>query len=256
MGIAQIFGVTMPENFQRPFFSKSISEFWQRWHITLGTWFKDYIFYPVTMSKPMKNLTSSARKKLGNHFGPLLAGSVALFCVWFCNGLWHGSAWNYIFFGMYHFALILAGNIISPAVTATNKKLHINADCFAYRTMQMVRTTILVIIGELFFRAEGLKDGLAMFGKMVTDFSFSTLDSTLMDKLKIDVQDIIIVAVALVIIFVISVLNEKGINIRLSLKKKNIVIRWGLLYALIMFIVIFGAYGKGYVPVDPIYANF
>lgn len=91
MGIAQIFGVTMPENFQRPFFSKSISEFWQRWHITLGTWFKDYIFYPVTMSKPMKNLTSSARKKLGNHFGPLLAGSVALFCVWFCNGLWHGS---------------------------------------------------------------------------------------------------------------------------------------------------------------------
>lgn len=256
MGIAQIFGVTMPENFQRPFFSKSISEFWQRWHITLGTWFKDYIFYPVTMSKPMKNLTSSARKKLGNHFGPLLAGSVALFCVWFCNGLWHGSAWNYIFFGMYHFALILAGNIISPAVTATNKKLHINADCFAYKTMQMVRTTILVIIGELFFRAEGLKDGLAMFGKMVTDFSFSTLDSTLMDKLKIDVQDIIIVAVALVIIFVISVLNEKGINIRLSLKKKNIVIRWGLLYALIMFIVIFGAYGKGYVPVDPIYANF
>lgn len=256
MGIAQIFGVTMPENFQRPFFSKSISEFWQRWHITLGTWFKDYIFYPVTMSKPMKNLTSSARKKLGNHFGPLLAGSVALFCVWFCNGLWHGSAWNYIFFGMYHFALILAGNIISPAVTATNKKLHINADCFAYRTMQMVRTTILVIIGELFFRAEGLKDGLAMFGKMVTDFSFSTLDGTLMDKLKIDVQDIIIVAVALVIIFVISVLNEKGINIRLSLKKKNIVIRWGLLYALIMFIVIFGAYGKGYVPVDPIYANF
>lgn len=256
MGIAQIFGVTMPENFQRPFFSKSISEFWQRWHITLGTWFKDYIFYPVTMSKPMKNLTSSARKKLGNHFGPLLAGSVALFCVWFCNGLWHGSAWNYIFFGMYHFALILAGNIISPAVTATNKKLHINADCFAYRTMQMVRTTILVIIGELFFRAEGLKDGLAMFGKMVTDFSFSTLDSTLMDKLKIDVQDIIIVSVALVIIFVISVLNEKGINIRLSLKKKNIVIRWGLLYALIMFIVIFGAYGKGYVPVDPIYANF
>lgn len=256
MGIAQIFGVTMPENFQRPFFSKSISEFWQRWHITLGTWFKDYIFYPVTMSKPMKNLTSSARKKLGNHFGPLLAGSVALFCVWFCNGLWHGSAWNYIFFGMYHFAFILAGNIISPAVTATNKKLHINADCFAYRTMQMVRTTILVIIGELFFRAEGLKDGLAMFGKMITDFSFSTLDSTLMDKLKIDVQDIIIVAVALVIIFVISVLNEKGINIRLSLKKKNIVIRWGLLYALIMFIVIFGAYGKGYVPVDPIYANF
>ena len=184
MGVAQIFGVTMPENFQRPFFSKSISEFWKRWHITLGTWFKDYIFYPVTMSKPMKNLTSSARKKLGNHFGPLLAGSIALFCVWFCNGLWHGSAWGYIFFGMYHFVLILSGNIIAPAVTAFNKKLHINSECFAYKVFQIVRTCILVVIGEMFFRAERLTTGLSMFGKKVTDFSFSSLNYELMKKLK------------------------------------------------------------------------
>ena len=133
----------------------------------------------------MKNLTSSARKKLGNHFGPLLAGSIALFCVWFCNGLWHGSAWGYIFFGMYHFVLILSGNIIAPAVTAFNKKL-----------------------------------------------------------------------IALAFIFVISVLNEKGICVRGAIAKRNVVIRWVAVYALIMFIIIFGAYGKGYVAVDPIYANF
>lgn len=113
----------------------------------------------------MKNLTSSARKKLGNHFGPLLAGSIALFCVWFCNGLWHGSAWGYIFFGMYHFVLILSGNIIAPAVTAFNKKLHINSECFAYKVFQIVRTCILVVIGEMFFRAERLTTGLSMFGK-------------------------------------------------------------------------------------------
>lgn len=65
IGTARIFGVTMPENFRHPFFSKSISEFWQRWHITLGTWFKDYISYPATMSKPLKSLSLSARKKLG-----------------------------------------------------------------------------------------------------------------------------------------------------------------------------------------------
>jgi predicted membrane protein involved in D-alanine export len=256
MGVAQIFGITMPENFERPFFSKSISEFWKRWHITLGTWFKDYIFYPVTMSKPMKNLTSSARKKLGNHFGPLLAGSIALFCVWFCNGLWHGSAWGYIFFGMYHFVLILSGNIIAPAVTAFNKKLHINSECFAYRVFQIVRTGILVVIGEMFFRAERLTTGLSMFGKMVTDFSFSSLNYELMKKLKIDMHDVMIVLIALAFIFVISVLNEKGICVRGAIAKRNVVIRWAAVYALIMFIIIFGAYGKGYVAVDPIYANF
>lgn len=92
MGVAQIFGVTMPENFQRPFFSKSISEFWKRWHITLGTWFKDYIFYPVTMSKPMKILHlphAKARQPLwsvacGKHSVVLcmvLQRTVARFCV-------------------------------------------------------------------------------------------------------------------------------------------------------------------------------
>ena len=89
IGSGQIFGMKLPENFQRPFFSKTISEFWKRWHITLGAWFKDYIFYPLSMSKPLKKLTARARKRLGNHFGPLLSGAIALFCVWLCNGLWH-----------------------------------------------------------------------------------------------------------------------------------------------------------------------
>lgn len=71
IGSGQIFGMRLPENFQRPFFSKSISEFWKRWHITLGTWFKDYVFYPLSMSAPLKKLTVRARKRLGNRFGPL-----------------------------------------------------------------------------------------------------------------------------------------------------------------------------------------
>ena len=95
-----------------------------------------------------------------------------------------------------------------------------------------------------------------MFGKMVTDFSFSSLNYELMKKLKIDMHDVMIVLIALALIFVISVLNEKGICVRGAIAKRNVVIRWAAVYALIMFIIIFGAYGKGYVAVDPIYANF
>mgnify|MGYP001022283022 CR=1 FL=1 len=256
IGTAQIFGIKMPENFKRPFFSKTISEFWQRWHITLGTWFKDYIFYPITAAKSMKHLTSSARKKVGNHYGPLLAGSIALFCVWLCNGLWHGSAWNYIFFGMYHFALILCGNIISPVVAWTNNKLHVNPEWFGYRLMQILRTTILVIIGELFFRANGLRAGLHMFKTMVTNFSFSTLNDELLVKLGIDRLDFIIVGITLLIVLAVSILNEKEIDIRNVLAQKNVMLRWATLYALILYIVVFGSYGFGYTPVDPLYAQF
>ncbi len=256
MGAAQIFGVEMPENFRRPFFSKTISEFWQRWHITLGAWFRDYIFYPVTMSKPMKKLTSSARKKLGNHFGPLLAGSIALFCVWLCNGLWHGAGWTYIFFGMYHFVLILFGSMVAPLVAAVNKKLHINPEWFGYRVIQIIRTTCFVVIGELFFRAETLSDGFGMVKKAVTDFTFPTVSEFLGSTFKINYGGIALLGVALLFVFIISLLNEKGVNVRESLQKKNVVLRIILLYIMVMFILVFGAYGPDYIPVDPIYANF
>ncbi len=157
---------------------------------------------------------------------------------------------------MYHFALILSGNIIAPFSKNLNKKLHINSECFAYKAMQIVRTTVFVVIGEMFFRAHGLKAGLAMFKKLVTDFSLAELKDGYLTALGVDIKDIIIVAVTLIIIFVVSVLNEKGILIREKLSQKNIVLRWLVFLSLILFIVIFGAYGAGYDPVDPIYANF
>lgn len=256
MGIGQIFGVSMPENFKRPFFSKTISEFWMRWHISLGAWFKDYIFYPVTMSKPMKKLTTAARKKLGNHFGPLIAGAIALFLVWVCNGLWHGAGWNYIFYGMYHFSFILLGNIIAPAVKWLHQKWHMNPEWLGYRVFQIIRTGILVVIGEMFFRASTLQVGFAMFRQMFTNFWFTTLNSELLKQMGVDWKDMGIVLVTMLIVFMIGVWNEKGVAIRETLAKKPVAIRWAVLYALILFIVVFGAYGAGYIPVDPIYANF
>ena len=256
IGTAEIFGVKMPENFRQPFFSKTISEFWTRWHITLGAWFRDYIYYPVCLTDKCKKITSWGRKKIGNYYGPLLASSIALFCVWISNGLWHGSAWSYIFFGMYHFVLILLGRIIEPLVKKINTRLHINNKNFAYRCIQIIRTTILVFIGELFFRAAGLKVGLEMFGKMITNFSLEQIQNGTVLNLGIDIHDFIIMGVIVAVIFVISLFKEKGINIREAIAKKNIIIRWSLYYTLIIAIIVFGSYGLGIVALDPMYANF
>lgn len=256
IGSGQILGVRLPENFQRPFFSKTISEFWQRWHITLGTWFKDYIFFPLSMSKPLKKLTGRARKRFGNHFGPLAAGSVALFCVWLCNGLWHGAGWHYIFFGMYHFVLILLGSLTEPFVIKAADRLHIKRDSVPYRIVQIIRTTALVCIGELFFRANGLMAGFVMFKKIFTEFSFKTLHDGTLFSLGMDLPDYIVIIFTLLIILIVGIIQERGGRVREIIARRNIVIRFGIFYAAILFIIIFGAYGKGYVPVDPIYAGF
>lgn len=256
IGTGQIFGITLPENFRRPFFSRSVSEFWKRWHITLGAWFRDYVFYPVSMSKCVSKMNKAARKRLGAHFGRIPAFAVALFCVWICNGLWHGAGWQYVFFGMYHFVLILAGNIIEPASLAVTNKLHINRDKLPFKLIQIIRTTILVCIGEMFFRAEDLETGFAMFGKIFTSFSFQTLSDGYLFELGADSYDFIIVGVIIVLLFFIGIVNEKNKSIRESAYNINVFASFSVSLALILIIVIFGAYGDGYTPVDPIYASF
>ena len=256
IGTAEIFGVKLPENFRQPFFSKTISEFWQRWHITLGTWFKDYIFYPMSMSKPLRKLTSKSRKKLGNYYGPMIVGAIALFCVWLSNGLWHGAGWRYIFFGMYHFVLILGGNLINPPVKALAQRLKIDRNSTPYRIMQIIRTSILVCIGELFFRGDGLRAGIVMFKKIVTDFSPSSVFSREILSWGMDVQDYLIIGVTVLIVLAVSIANEKGISVREKIAKRPLPVRWAIWIFMIMYIVIFGAYGSGYIPLDPIYAGF
>lgn len=255
-GIGQIFGITMPENFQRPFFSRTVSEFWTRWHISLGGFFKDYIFYPVSMSKPVNKLVSSVKKKAGHYWAAVISAGIAFFCVWFCNGLWHGASWSYIFFGMYHFALIFMGRVFAPCSKWCLEKLRIAPENKFFRLFQIFRTCVLVVIGELFFRAEGLRAGMTMFRQMVTDFRFTTVTAALLDTLSIDPKDFFIIGVTLAIVFAVSFMKEKGIQIRQTLQSKPTALRWAVIYALLFYILIFGAYGKGYVPVNPMYANF
>ncbi len=256
LGTGEIFGVSLPENFKRPFFSTSISEFWKRWHITLGTWFKDYVFFPISMAKPLKKLTIRARKHLGNHFGPLVSGSIALFAVWLGNGLWHGAGWHYIFFGMYHFVLILLGNAIVPYAIKLCGKLNISRKGLPYRIFQIVRTSILVCIGELFFRADNLIIAFGMLGKTLTNFNFSSFyDGTLL-KCGMDGYDFIVILIVVLVLFAIGLIQEKGISIREAISKRNVVLRLCAYEALIIVIIVFGAYGTGYVALDPIYAKF
>ena len=226
---------------------------WTRWHITLGVWFRDYIYYPLSLSGPLKKTTSACRKRLGNHFGPLVAGTMALFCVWFCNGLWHGAAWSYLFFGMYHFFFIMLANLTEPLTRKVLDALHIRRDKGWYRIFRILRTCCLVCVGELFFRANGLKAGLSMFRKMVTDFSIPAPQDL---ALGLDRYDLLILVVAVLIVLMISILQEHGIPLRKKLAAVPVPLRWSIYYAALMAVILFGAYGIGYVPVEPMYAGF
>lgn len=267
IGTAEIFGIKLPENFRRPFFSKNASEFWSRWHITLGKWFSDYIFYPISMSKPMKKLTKSARKHIGGYYGPLLAGAVALLAVWICNGIWHGAGWQYLFFGLYYFVIILAGKIIEPGVGKVFGALKIDRGCKTVGFLNIIKTFLIFNLGELFFSAPDLRAAFSMLQIMVRDFSFRALamstrpgyallkDGNLY-RIFLDWQDALILLICLAFLIIHGIRAERGKDVRSEIAALKPGWRTVIWAALIAAVFIFGGYGDGYSYLEPIYANF
>ncbi|MDO4404523.1 MAG: MBOAT family O-acyltransferase [Atopobiaceae bacterium] len=256
LGMGQLLGVQLPENFRQPFFSQTASEFWQRWHITLGAWLKDYVYYPIALSKPFKRLTMRARKTLGRRFGPLVTSGIALFSVWFLNGLWHGAGSQYLFFGMYYFVIILLGGFVEPLAQELAVRFGINREAPAYRAFRTARTLVIVFFGELIFRADSMAAGLRMIEKIVLGFTLAPLHDGSLLRLGLDEKDFGIIAIVCVAVLGYDLLKERGIDPLVWLTKRPELLRWALWLLLFLCVVVFGAYGIGYVPVDPMYAQY
>ena len=170
-GVAQIFGINLDQNFERPFFSKSVDEFWRRWNITLGTWLKDYVFYPVSLSKLSMKITSACGKKLKTSYvSKIIPLILPLLCVWLGNGFWHGAGWKYVIYGLYYFAIMMIGKFLAPVGNWLIKIFKINTDKKGYQRWQIIRTTIFVCFGMLIFRADTLGIAGTMF-KSIFNFA-------------------------------------------------------------------------------------
>jgi len=144
IGIAQVLGIKVQENFLRPYFSKNIAEYWRRWHISLSSWFREYMFYPISASRPMLELSKKARAKLGNGFGKRVSVYVATIVVWFVTGLWHGAAWNFVVWGVLTGLIIIISQELTPLYEKFHSRFPGLADTFGYRLFQVVRTFFLL----------------------------------------------------------------------------------------------------------------
>lgn len=169
---------------------------------------------------------------------------------------WHGTGWNYLFFGMYYFTLILLGNLCEPMILKITEILKINRNAWYYRTLQTIKILPIIFTGELFFRANGLGVGFKMFGSIFTGFQLSTLTDGSLLKLGLSLKDFAVVTFGLIAVLIVGLLHEKGIAIRERIAGWHIAARWGFLYAAIVIVIIFGAYGAGYIPAKLIYAGF
>lgn len=253
----------MIDNFKRPYFSKSINEYWRRWHISLGAWLKNYLFYPVAMS----NLFITASKKMkGTRFGKTAAGahiskvlptSVASLIVFLVVGIWHGADWKYVGFGLWNGLIIMISILLQPVFDAALKKLHINPKAIWWGVFQMFRTFIIVLVGYVFDIAPGFDQAMNTFRLIFTDQNF-TVARAQINELGMGKKDFIVILVGIVIIFIASVIQERHpqTTIRAMLDKKSFALRFALIFLGVMTVIVYGIYGSGYNPADFVYMQF
>ena len=170
-GMCEMFGIHLAENFERPYFSKSVAEYWRRWHITLGAWFKRYIYYPAAMSNWSRKIAWASRDRFGKFFSDTLPATIALVIVWFCTGLWHGASWAYIAWGLVNGFFIILSLWLEKLYIIWKKALHINESKWAWRAFQTIRTFILVTFIKVLPEVGSLSDGWGLWMRIFTEHS-------------------------------------------------------------------------------------
>lgn len=246
-GVSLMFGVRLPMNFKRPFFSKSIQEFWTRWHMSLGAWIREYVFFPISLSKMNMKVSMFCKDKLNSYLYKFIAAAFPLFFVWIVNGIWHGASYKYIVYGMYYYVVMMIGLLIKPCTDWVVKKLNLK-DPFL-KGLQILRTCVLVIIGMTLFRATSIQE----FGSMIVSV-FHSGDGILGHGLL--QIDFIILFVSNLFILLVGILEEKGI---ITIEKgftNNPILRSVVYTILLCSIVILGIYGEGYDASNFIYGAF
>lgn len=258
LGYSEVLGIILPENFRTPFYSLNLSEFWRRWHITLGGFLRDYVLYPIQRSKPFKNLRKACKNRFGKGYEKKfnLPLYLSLLISWFLIGLWHGGGWNYIFgVGLYMWFVIVIGEILHPFFMKIATLLHVNTQCASYRLFLRLRTFVLFMFGLSFFRAKTLRDGFLMWkGAFRICNPWIFFDESFFN-MGLDRREWGILAISLLILFVVSYISEKR-DVRAYLKEQNFIFRLGIFAVLFAMIIAFGYYGASFNAQDFIYGRF
>lgn len=254
IGVAQTMGIEVTENFRRPYFSKNIKEYWKRWHITMGTWFTDYIFYPISICKSMQRLSKFSRKHFGEQIGKRIPVYLASFVVWFTTGIWHGASWNFIAWGVGNFVVIMISQELEPLYRRFHARFHVEGALW-FKVFQVVRTVLLMSCLRMFDCYRDVPLTFRMFGTMFTGFHIRELTATAFLGMGLSAWDYGILVLGMLLLVVVSLVQRKG-SIRERIAARCLPLRFLVWYGLFLAVVVFGAYGIGYSASQFIYNQF
>lgn len=239
IGAAQVMGFSLMDNFKQPYFARSIQEFWRRWHISLSTWFRDYLYIPLG----------------GNRVAPWRKHANVMI-VFLASGLWHGASWNFVIWGFLHGFYQIFGTLTARWRKKLVLTLHLQPDSLSYRLQQMAITFVLVNFAWIFFRAPTGGDALAIIGQLFAEFNPWIFFDGSIYNLGLNQKDMTVLLLGTALLFFVSLARYNGIKLRDTLAEQNWFFRWGIYLIAIFFILIFGIYGPGFAASQFMYFQF
>ncbi len=239
MGAAEILGIRLMENFDAPYYARSVADFWRRWHISLTSWFKDYLYIPLGGSRKGK-----LRKYLNKLF------------VFFVSGLWHGASFSFIVWGGINGLYQIIGEMLLPVRNKIIKMLHLNRESLGHKLLCTGITFFLIDFSWIFFRANGLREAVGIIKNIVTVKNPWILFDGSLYECGLDSKNFCLMIICLCILFFADYCKYKDIKIREIIIKQDYWFRWMTIVLSVCMILVFGIWGAGYDAASFIYFQF
>jgi len=239
IGSAKVLGFRLMENFRAPYLATSVSDFWDRWHISLTSWFTDYLYIPLG----------------GNRKGKVRK-YVNILIVFFVSGLWHGAAYTYIAWGLLNGIFMVLEQVSADFRQKLQKWFRVDKSRFSYRLGCRLLTFALIDFTWLFFRATGFTTAFTLIGQCVTNLQPGKLFGLVFDRIGMTSQQMVVLTLAILLLLVVDTLKEKGQNVLELVFAQGIWFRWMVYLGLLFAILIFGVYGNIYEQTQFIYFQF
>ncbi|NEM99186.1 MBOAT family O-acyltransferase [Pontibacter burrus] len=230
IGAAQVMGYNLMENFRRPYFSKSISEFWSRWHISLSSWFRDYLYIPLGGNRVVK-----------------WRWYYNLFITFLVSGLWHGANWTFIVWGALHGFYLIFAIVTAKQRNALANAVGLTSHPVLYKWVQVLTVFALVCFSWIFFRANSLADAL-----YIIQYSFSGLGNISQVFAGINLEHLlfmeqgakvfIVSVIAILIMELVHLIQRRG-SVSALLMQPPAVVRWSVYYIALIAVLLFGQFG-------------
>lgn len=238
IGMAQTLGIKVMENFKVPYLANSIGDFWRRWHLSLSSWFRDYVYIPLGGNR------KGTVRKYGN-----------IMLVFLLSGLWHGAGWTFILWGGLHGAYQVMGALLMPLRKKAAQLLKIKEDAPGTKMVKIGVTFGLVNAAWVLFRAESMAQVGSLISRLKEMQIWQLFDGT-MHSLGLDQKNVNLMFLGLLLMMVVDYLNEKGIFVAQRISKERLWIRWPVYMAGILLVLICGMWGAGFDAGSFIYYQF